>query len=311
MIQVEHLGKLYGSFRALNDVSFRVEKGEVVGFLGPNGAGKTTAMRILVGYMPPSEGRASVAGFDVFEDSLEVRRRIGYLPESVPLYTEMTVRAYLDYMAALRRVKDRRRAVERAMVACHIEDRAASLIGKLSKGLRQRVGLAQAILHEPEVLVLDEPTIGLDPRQIIEVRELIRELSREHTILLSTHILPEASQTCHRVLIIHQGQIVAEGTADDLTRRLQGGSRVLVRVGQATNPADAEILDVLHSVPDALGVEERGEGAFEVLCPAGMDRRADVARAVVQRGWDLLELRAVDMTLEDIFLKLTTEETHA
>lgn len=304
MITVEHLYKDYGSFRALNDVSFQVEQGEIVGFLGPNGAGKTTTMRILTGYMPPTAGRATVAGFDVFEESLEVRRRIGYLPESVPLYAEMTVRAYLDYMAALRRVSNRSRAVERAMEACHIADRADSLIGRLSKGLRQRVGLAQAIVHDPQVLILDEPTIGLDPRQIIEVRELIKELGQDHTVILSSHILPEVSQTCNRVLIINNGQIVAEGTPDELTTRLQRSERVLVRIAGA----DGEAMQVLREVEGVLDVRPQGEGVFEVACQPGVERRPALARAIVRRGWDLLELRNVGMSLEDIFLKLTTDE---
>ena len=305
MIDVAHLCKDYGPFRALDDVSFHIDQGEIVGFLGPNGAGKTTAMRILVGYMPPTEGRASVAGFDVFEDSLEVRRRIGYLPESVPLYDEMSVSAYLRYMADLRRVPDRVGAVNRAMEACHIDERAGDPIGKLSKGLKQRVGLAQAILHEPQVLILDEPTIGLDPKQIIEVRELIKEIGREHTVLLSTHILPEASQTCNRVLIINEGQIVAEGTPEELTARLHGAPRVIVQVRGA--PEDAP--QALGAVPGVIGVYPQGEGRYEVACAPAVDLRAQLARAIVERGWELLELRAVGMSLEDIFLQLTTRES--
>ena len=307
LIEVEHLCKDYGRFRALDDVSFAVDKGEVVGFLGPNGAGKTTTMRILTGYMPPTTGRARVAGFDVLEDSLEVRRRIGYLPESVPLYGEMSVWAYLSFMGSLRRVPDRQKAIWKAMEACHIEDRADTLIAKLSKGLRQRVGLAQAILHEPDVLVLDEPTIGLDPKQIIEVRELIQEIGKEHTVILSTHILSEVSQTCSRVLIINKGQIVATGTPDELTARLQGGARVLVQVGQ---PAD-ETPGVLRGVDGVLEVIPQEEGRFEVLCLRDVDLRPQLARAVVERGWELLELRAVDMSLEDAFLELTMDESPA
>jgi ABC-2 type transport system ATP-binding protein len=329
MIDVAHLCKDYGSYRALDDVSFHVDQGEVVGFLGPNGAGKTTTMRILAGYMPPSEGRASIAGFDVFQDSLEVRRRIGYLPESVPLYTEMSVFAYLRYTADLRRVPDRRRAIERAMEACHIAERANDPIGKLSKGLRQRVGLAQAILHEPQVLILDEPTIGLDPRQIIEVRELIKEIGREHTVLLSTHILPEVSQTCSRVLIINEGQIVAEGTPEELTARLHAAPRVIVTLRGAPGFPSAEsefssaesgfpsaesgfpsagALQVLEAIPGVTGVDFQGDGRYEVACAPSVDLRPELARAVVEHGWDLLELRAAGMSLEDIFLQLTTQE---
>jgi ABC-2 type transport system ATP-binding protein len=305
MIDVEHLCKDYGSFRALDDVSFHIASGEVVGFLGPNGAGKTTTMRILAGYMPPSDGQARVAGFDVFEDSLEVRKRIGYLPESVPLYTEMSVHAYLSYMGSLRRLPDRERAVWRAMEACHIEDRAFSLIDKLSKGLRQRVGLAQAILHEPEVLILDEPTIGLDPKQIIEVRELIKEIGREHTVILSTHILPEVSQTCGRVLIINKGKIVAEGTPDELTARLEGAGRVLVHVREPV----AETPSILGDVYGIESVHPQGNGRYELVCAAQVDPRPQLARAVVEQGWELLELRPVGRSLEDIFLELTTDDT--
>ena len=324
MIEVNHLSKNYGPFRALNDVSFRVDKGEIVGLLGANGAGKTTMMRILTGYMPPTEGQASIAGFDVFEDSLEVRKRIGYLPESVPLYGEMTVRAYLNYMADLRRVPDRKQAVSRAMESCQIAERAESLISKLSKGLRQRVGLAQAILHGPDVLVLDEPTIGLDPKQIIQVRELIQEIGREHTVLLSSHILPEVSQTCGRVLIINRGQIVAEGTPDELTSQLQGAQRILVQVRQ---PADetlaphatpaphprrgagsAGVPQVLGEMPGVMAVQPQAEGRYEVHCTPSADCRPQLARTIVDRGWELLELRAVDMSLEEIFIELTTDE---
>ncbi len=304
MIEVTHLSKDYGAFRALDDVSFHVARGEIVGFLGPNGAGKTTTMRILAGYMPPTEGQARVAGFDVFADSLEVRRRIGYMPESVPLYTEMSVRAYLGYMAALRRVPDRGGAVARAMHACHIADRAGDQISKLSKGLRQRVGLAQAILHEPEVLILDEPTLGLDPKQIIEVRELIIEIGREHTVLLSTHILPEVSQPCGRVLIMNGGQIVAEGTPRDLTMRLRGATRVAIQLAGA--PPDATTL--LGRVDGVVHVEALGDDRYEVTCAPNADPRAELARAAIGQGWDLLELHAAGMSLEDVFLALTTDE---
>ncbi len=305
MIHVEHLSKMYGTFRALNDISFDVAQGEVVGFLGPNGAGKTTTMRILTGYMPPTDGQARIAGLDVFEQSLEVRKRIGYLPESVPLYTEMTVRAYLDYMGSLRRVDDRARAVERAMARCHIEQRADSLIGKLSKGLRQRVGLAQAIIHDPKVLILDEPTIGLDPKQIIQVRELIKELGQTHTVMLSTHILPEVSQTCDRVLIVNNGRLVAEGSPDELTAQLQSGGRIRVKIG---NPSD-QIADVLRRIPDVIRVHQtHADGIYEIICPPNIDRRAETAKTIVQHGWELLELQSINLSLEDIFLKLTTAE---
>ncbi len=304
MIEAENLTRYYGPTRAVHDISFHVDKGEVVGFLGPNGAGKTTTMRMLTGFLPPSDGTARVADFDVFHDSLEVRRRVGYMPETVPLYPEMTVWAYLDYMAALRRLPDRKVAVERVLQACGIGDRADSMIAKLSKGYRQRVGLAQAILHEPEVLILDEPTIGLDPRQVTDVRALIQEIGREHTVILSSHVLPEVSQTCNRVLIINKGEIVAEGTPDELTSQLQGAERALVRIADA----GPEAAGVLERVEGVIGVEATADGAFQISYAQGHDRRAELARAVVEQGWGLLELCNVGMSLEDIFLQLTTEE---
>jgi ABC-2 type transport system ATP-binding protein len=305
MIHVEHLCKNYGPTRALDDVSFDVAQGEIVGLLGPNGAGKTTAMRILTGYMPPSDGQASIGGYDVFEDSLEARARIGYLPESVPLYDEMTVRAYLAYMAGLRRVPDRAKAIQRAMEACHIAARAESPIGHLSKGMRQRVGLAQAIVHDPEVLILDEPTIGLDPKQIREVRRLIQALGKEHTVLLSSHILPEVSQTCSRILILHGGRLVAQGAPDDLMARLRGGGQVLVRIRP---PASEQASTILGSIPGVTEVQLQEDGTYTVTCPPDVDVRPQLAQAIVQHGWELLELRAMDMSLEDIFLQLTVDE---
>jgi ABC-2 type transport system ATP-binding protein len=305
MIEAENLTRYYGPTRAVHNLSFHVDRGEIVGFLGPNGAGKTTTMRMLTSFLPPSGGTARIAGFDVFHDSLEVRRRVGYMPETVPLYPEMTTRAYLDFMAALHRLPNRRQAVDRALEACAIGDHAHMLIGKLSKGYRQRVGLAQAIIHEPEVLILDEPTIGLDPRQVADVRALIQEIGREHTVILSSHVLPEVSQTCNHVLIINKGEIVAEGTPEELTTQLQGAERVFVRIADA----GPEAVDVLHRVDGVIGVEPGDEGTYQVSCNQGCDRRAELARAVVERGWSLLELRSVGMSLEDIFLQLTTEET--
>ena len=303
MIQAKSLTKYYGDLAAIQEVSFTVEKGEVLGFLGPNAAGKTTTMRILTGFMPPSSGTAHVAGYDVFTDSLEVRRRIGYLPETVPLYPEMTVRGYLHFVARLRGVDERERRVAEVMETCHLDDRADLLIGKLSKGYRQRVGLAQALVHDPEVLILDEPTIGLDPKQIIEVRELIRSLGGEHTIILSTHILPEASQTCQRVLIINEGRIVAEDTPEQLTSRLKGAERIYLEVAHPSPQVEAglaEMEGVTH-----VGV--RGEGCYEVECTLGVDRRSEIAATAVRHDWGLLEMRPIGMSLEEIFLKLTTE----
>ena len=303
MIQVEHLTKTYGDLVAIQDVSFQVQRGEVLGFLGPNGAGKTTTMRILTGFLPPTSGRVTVAGFDVFEESLEARRRIGYLPETVPLYPEMTVARYLDFVAALRDVPNRQDAVEQVMHQVGLIDRADTIIGKLSKGYRQRVGLAQALVHDPEVIILDEPTIGLDPKQIIEVRELIRNLGGDHTVILSTHILPEVSQVCSRVLIINEGQIVAEDTPERLTARLKGGERVFIHLANGTSEAEA----VLGAIEGVQEVTRMGDGQYEVTCALGQDLRPVLARTLIEHGWDLLELRPVAMSLEEIFLKLTTE----
>lgn len=307
MIEVNSLTKYYGDRAAVSDLTFTVEAGEVLGFLGPNGAGKTTTMRMLTGYMPPSAGTARVAGYDVVTRSLEVRKRIGYLPESAPLYPEMTVAAYLDYMAQLRRVSNRRQRLEEVMEQVDVSDRADQRIGTLSKGYRQRVGLAQALIHDPDLLILDEPTIGLDPRQIIEVRELIRTLGQNHTVLLSTHILPEVSQVCDRVIIINRGRLVAMDTPERLTARLQGAERVRLVVAQ---PA-ADAVEVLESVAGVTTVQQQSNGAFEIECRSETDCRPVLAELAVTRGWGLLELRPSGMSLEDIFLELTASNPEA
>ncbi len=304
MIEVENLTKHYGRVPAVKGLSFSVQKGEVVGFLGPNGAGKTTTMRILTGYLPPTAGRASVAGYDTMTQSIEARQRIGYLPESVPLYSDMSVRGYLHFMARLRRVQDGKGAVQRAMEMVNITDHATMLIGKLSKGYRQRVGLAQALVHNPDVLILDEPTIGLDPRQIIEVREMIKNLAGQHTVLLSTHILPEVEQICTRVLIINKGQIVAEDAPTQLSAHLRQTECVTVQVAGG----DGEVAPTLQNLADVQSVTPIGQGCYEVRTAAGKDVRAQIAAAIVSQGWGLLELRASKMSLEDIFLELTQEE---
>lgn len=304
MIEAQGLVKRYGDRTAIKNISFRVEQGEILGFLGPNGAGKTTTMRILTGYLPPTEGTATIAGHDVVYDSLAARSNLGYLPENVPLYPEMTVADYLDYMARLRRVPQRREALERVMDLIHITDRADDRIGKLSKGYRQRVGLAQALLHDPPVLILDEPTVGLDPRQIIEVRELIRSLAEKRTIILSTHILPEVSELCGRVIILSEGEIAAIDTPQGLTARLQGADRIYLHVAQPSLDADVEI----GKIEGVLAVQDQGEGIFEIQCTRERDLRPTVASLVVNHGWELLELRSVRMSMEEIFLKLTTHE---
>lgn len=303
MIQVDNLTKYYGNRVALRNVSFKVSRGEVVGFLGPNGAGKTTTMRILTAYMPPTDGTVTIGGYDVFKQSLEVRRRIGYLPESVPLYLNMSVQGYLDYVATLRKVDQRTRRVTEVLAKVNLADQADRPIGKLSKGMRQRVGLAQAIIHDPEVLILDEPTIGLDPKQIIEVRQLIRQLGREHTVILSTHILSEAEQICNRVLIINKGQIVAEDTSAGLARRLEGGERLRLE----TLAAPPEAGPLLQTVPGVYKVLPLSAGIFEIEYNSHIDCRPVLARTVVEKGWGLLELRTIDVSLEDIFLQVTAE----
>ncbi len=304
MIEAQGLVKRYSTRTAIEDISFRVERGEILGFLGPNGAGKTTTMRILTGYMPPSAGSASIAGHDVVYDALAARQNLGYLPENVPLYPEMSVVGYLDYMARLRRVSQRREAVARAMEQVHITDRADDRIGKLSKGYRQRVGLAQALLHSPPVLILDEPTVGLDPRQIIEVRELIRSLGGERTIILSTHILPEVSQLCQRIVILNQGRIAAVDTPQALTARLQGSQRIYLEVAQPT----PETAVALAEIPGVEQVQAQGQGVFDIQHERDCDLRQSIAALVVERGWGLLELRAVRMSMEEIFMQLTTQE---
>jgi ABC-2 type transport system ATP-binding protein len=304
MIDVEGLTKDYGARRAIDNLTFNARKGEVLGFLGPNGAGKTTTMRILTCYMPPTSGVARVAGFDVVDQSLEVRKRVGYMPETVPLYPDMTVFEYLKFMADLRKLPNAEERVDDVLEIVHMEQRADGYISNLSKGMRQRVGVAQALLHQPEVLILDEPTIGLDPAQIIYVRDLIREIGRERTVLLSTHILSEAQQLCDRVLIINKGRIVAEDTPERLQAGLAGAQRVTVRVR-----GDGDGLDsVLKDISGVIRVAPTTDGAFEIECPPGDDIRPVIARKVIQAGYDLLELNAVGLSLEDIFMQLTREE---
>jgi len=306
LIEIQGLTKYYGRVRALHDASFTVARGEVVGFLGPNAAGKTTALRILTGYLAATSGTAKVAGFDVFEDSLEVRRRIGYLPETVPLYPEMTVRSYLGYCARLRGVsrKDCDKRVADAIEKARLEEVRDTIIGRLSKGFRQRVGIAQALVHDPPVLILDEPTLGLDPRQIIETRQLIKDLGRDHTVILSTHILPEVSMTCSRVVIINRGRIVAEDRAEGLAARVRSSERVLLRL---LRPGD-DSAAVLSGLPGVTSVRREDDSTFVVESKLRADVREYVARTAVERNWGLVELRPVELSLEDVFLHLTTEE---
>jgi ABC-2 type transport system ATP-binding protein len=308
VIEVQHLTKRYGRITAVDDLSFRVERGEILGFLGPNGAGKTTTMRVITGYMPPTEGRVVVAGFDVFEQPIDAKKRMGYLPETPPLYPDMTVREYLTFVARIKGVAsgERKARVEKAMARTWVGDMKDRHCGKLSKGYRQRVGLAQALLHNPDVLVLDEPTAGLDPKQIIETRQLIHELAGDHTIILSTHILPEVAQTCQRVVIINKGKVVAVDTPDNLTRQLRGAETmyVLVDGGEATS-----LLEGVAGVTRVAAADRHGAAVgYEVESTRGEDVRRELARAVVGGGLGLLELRPSRMSLEEIFLQVTTEE---
>ena len=310
MIEVQHLTKRYGPVTAVDDVSFRVEKGEILGFLGPNGAGKTTTMRVITGYMPATDGTATVAGFNVFTHPLEAKRRTGYLPETPPLYPEMTVREYLTFVARIKLGKttkaERTARVDAAMKKTHVDDVAAKHCSKLSKGYRQRVGLAQSILHDPEVLILDEPTAGLDPKQIMETRDLIRSLAGSHTIVLSTHILPEVAQTCQRIIIINKGRVVAIDTPENLTHQIKGASTLYVQVeGDGTASAALTAIPGVRAVRES-DRHERFTG-YEIEAEPNRDIRRDVARAVVNKGWGLLELRPLRLGLEEVFLELTEE----
>jgi ABC-2 type transport system ATP-binding protein len=311
VIEVQHLSKRYGRVTAVDDVSFRVERGEILGFLGPNGAGKTTTMRILTGYMPATEGKAIVAGFDVFDQPIEAKQRTGYLPETPPLYPDMTVLEYLSFVAKIKGVPaaGRKQRIDHVMERTRVADMAGRLCSKLSKGYKQRVGLAQALIHNPDVLILDEPTAGLDPKQIIETRQLIKELAGDHTIILSTHILPEVSQTCQRIVIISKGKVVAVDTPDNLTARLRGSETMYVQV-DAGGANAAAALSSIPGVTRVVEAERRDHHvSFEVESEKGRDIRRDLARTIVSSGWGLLELRPMRMSLEEIFLELTTDET--
>ncbi|MFZ1888173.1 MAG: ABC transporter ATP-binding protein [Candidatus Binataceae bacterium] len=314
MIEVQGLTKYFGSTRAVNHVSFKVEKGEIIGLLGPNGSGKTTIMRILTGFFPATSGRAFIGGIDVAEHSIETRRKIGYLPENMVLYPDLTVTALLEFAARVRGLdaKTTRERIEFSIRTCGLHEVRHKLIGKLSKGYRQRVGIAQAVLPDPEVLILDEPTVGLDPRQVVEIRELIRSLAGRSTVLLSTHILPEVNMTCRRVVIIDRGNIVAQDTPEELTAKLQGSDQTLLTVA---GPAD-QIKQVLSEVPNVERLEQRpaesgqpGATSFIAFSNGhGDEVRGALAAAVVQHGWSLLEIKPMALSLEDLFMRLVTRE---
>jgi ABC-2 type transport system ATP-binding protein len=315
LIEVQDLTKAFGSVTAVDHVSFTVNKGEILGFLGPNGAGKTTTMRILTGFMPATSGTARIGGFDVFNDSIQVHRRIGYLPEVPPLYPDMSVGAYLDFVARIKDVPSETRAgrVADALKKANIEDKRDELIKRLSRGYKQRVGLAQALVHDPDVIILDEPTVGLDPKQIIEVRNLIKGLAGTHTIILSTHILPEVSATCDRVVIINKGKIAAIDTPQNLTMQLKGGQRIRIEAQAPEKP----LQQLLAQIPGASRVNVEparasGHVAATIEVSPGKDIRSEIAAKVVAAGWALYELRGVSMSLEEIFLQLTTDDaSHA
>jgi ABC-2 type transport system ATP-binding protein len=307
MIKVTKLTKDYGARRAVDNLTFHAKRGEIIGFLGPNGAGKTTTMRVLSGYMPPTSGKVEIGGFDVVDQSLEVRKIVGYLPETVPLYQDMTVFEFLKYKADLHHIPDAEDRVDEVLEMVDMIDRADGYIAALSKGMRQRVGLGQALLHKPEVLILDEPTIGLDPAQIIEVRNLIKRIGKERTVMLSTHILSEAQQVCDRVLIINKGHIVAEDSPEHLQSRMTGAQRVELKLRK--NAEDA--IPLVKKVRGVTGVVLKDDDLLEYEMSANLDARANVAKAVIQGGFDLLEMKQNTISLEDIFLELTRDETPA
>src|SRR5450432_1051804 len=310
MIRVENLTKDYGPFRAVDKVTFNVRKGEVLGFLGPNGAGKSTTMKMLTCYIAPTAGVATVAGHDVFDDSLEVRKRIGYLPEDTPLYRDMTVHEYLEFAAEMRRMEPGRLELRIKEIGgrCGLGDVAGKLVGELSKGYRQRLGLAQAMLHDPDILILDEPTSGLDPNQIVEIRSLIKEIGREKTVILSTHILPEVQATCSRILIISGGKLVADGTPEALRAREKGGRyRVVVESNGVAKEAIRDRLAGLAGVARCEMIAgEEGAHAFAIDAAAASDLRKLIFRAAVDNRWTLLELLRESASLEDVFRNLTT-----
>jgi ABC-2 type transport system ATP-binding protein len=306
MIEVRDLTKYYGPLLAVEHLDFQVAAGEIVGFLGPNGAGKTTTLKMLAGYLAPTSGTARINGFDCVEQSLEVRRSLGYLPENVSLYPELTVVQFLRFAAQAKGVEAAGQAVEirRVMAACGLEEVEGKLVAALSKGFRQRLGLAQALLHQPPVLILDEPTIGLDPSQIVEIRGLIKNLEGAHTVILSSHILPEVAQLCHRVIIINRGRIVASDTPENLSRQLGQGARISL----AVQGLEAQVTAALQAVPGVARVHNRGEGRYLVEGGSDQDLRPELARLLVQQGFDLLELKTQEFTLEEVFLNLVTEE---
>ncbi len=309
MIEVDNLIKRYGSIEAVKGITFSAEPGQVTGFLGPNGAGKTTTMRMLTGYLPPTDGRATVAGYDVFNENMKVRENVGYLPENVPLYRDMTARGYLQYIGEIRGVRHTRRRADETLDRVGLLDRGNSRIRNLSKGMRQRVGLASVLLHDPAVIILDEPTIGLDPLQVEALRGLIQELGRDHTVLFSTHILAEAEQVCDKVVIVNKGEVVAAGAPGALRVDLESGGRILVRVDGPGTEDDRETVRLtLANLAIIADAEFRADALIVTPAEPTIDPRPDIARTVIQNGWDLLEMRALAADLEEIFLEVTRQE---
>lgn len=303
MIDVSNLTKKYGDVTAVNDISFTAHPGQVTGFLGPNGAGKTTTMRILTGFMPPTSGKAMVAEYDVFEQSMDVREQVGYLPENVPLYRDMSAMGYLMFIGEMRGLSNRKAKAGEALERVGLQDRSKSRIRTLSKGMKQRLGLASAIMHNPKVLILDEPTIGLDPRQVLDLRDLIRDLGREHTVLFSTHILSEAEQVCDKVVIINRGEIVAQGAPTFLRQDLERGGRILLR----TNAPFAELQGVLGQIETIDKIIQERDTIIVTPTTDDFDVRPMIAQAIVENSWELIELRQLAMNLEEIFLEVTQQ----
>ena len=309
IIEADNLTHYYGPQPAIENVDFKVKRGEILGFLGPNGAGKTTTMRILTGYMPPTRGNVEIDGMDIVKDSLECRKKIGYLPETVPLHTDMTVKNYLTFMGSLRGMSRRsiNDQINNVIEICRLQDYYKTIVGKLSKGYRQRVGIAQAILHEPEILVMDEPTIGIDPIQVVETRRLIQDIGKQQTVVLSSHILPEVSMVCGRVLIINQGQIVAEDTPDNLATRLQATQQILVEIS-TTSKKIQPILENIEGVTDVRRRRNTDNITLEITVADGYDVRDEISKIIIENDCSLLSMQLNSMSLEQIFLKLTTTE---
>tara|TARA_B100000700_G_C15055008_1_gene862318 strand:- start:4133 stop:5071 length:939 start_codon:yes stop_codon:yes gene_type:complete len=312
LIELNNITKYYGNFPAVTDISFKIDKGEIVGLLGPNGAGKSTTMKMITGYIPPTSGELSIDNYDIVQQSIEARKKIGYLPETVPLYTDMTVYSYIEFMGKLRGISSKtiKNKVNNVIEICKLGDYRSSLISKLSKGYRQRVGIAQAIIHEPEVLILDEPTIGIDPNQVVETRQLIKNLSGEHTLVLSSHILPEVSTICERVLIINEGEIAASDTIENLSSLVSGTSKIEIDIIGSPQSVQNEIekIDGVKAIDLWVKKSANEFTTFSIETDISKDIRSEISKTIIKNDWELLRLESIGMSLEDIFLKITTTE---